>query len=106
MRFESDELGGLFEAIGWRVAAGANLPAHCRNSRWDFPASCTVVSVRSLAIFLGLKQFKIVADLLDLGVLVNAGQSVPLETALKVLQKYGYTVARLQGAPAIWGGEV
>jgi hypothetical protein len=41
-----------------------------------------------------LKPFNVVAELLKVGVLVNADQSVNLQTGLTLLKQYGYTVQR------------
>jgi hypothetical protein len=88
------EAYGPRQRVLWRVSAGPECPAHCRFGGWDFTGSCEEVSVRVLAKFLGMKPFQVVADLLKLGALVNAEQSVELETAFTLLQQYGYTVDR------------
>lgn len=85
---------GPAQPVVWRVLAGPERPAHCRFGGWDFCGSCEQVSVRALAKFLGLKPFKVVAELLKLGVLVNADQNVDLQPGFPVLQQYGYTVHR------------
>lgn len=50
------------------------------------------VPVRSLAIILHQKPFQVVADLLRLGILVNADDEVDLEIACKLLRQHGFTV--------------
>src|SRR5262247_1288261 len=82
------------QPIVWRVSAGAERPAHCRFGGWDFCGSCEQIPVRTLAKFLGLKPFKVVAELLKLGLLVDADQSVDLQTGFTLLQQYGYRVHR------------
>ena len=82
------------ERIAWVVSAGKARPAHCRYGGWQFTESCEEISVRTLSRFLGLKPFQVVAVLLDLGVLVHADRTVPLETAFTLLQRYGYTAER------------
>src|SRR5438045_873989 len=49
------------------------------------------VRVKFLATLLQVKPFK-VADLLNLGILANANQAVPFDTALELLRLHGYTV--------------
>jgi hypothetical protein len=80
--------------VAWRASAGPERPAHCRFVAWDFCGSCEQISVRAPAKFLGLKPFNVVAELLKVGVLVNADQSVNLQTGLTLLKQYGYTVQR------------
>ena len=52
------------------------------------------LSVRLLARVLSQEPSRVIADLLKMGVLVNATQSVPLETAFTLLRQYGYSVER------------
>jgi hypothetical protein len=52
------------------------------------------LSVRLLARVLGQEPFRVVAELLKMGVLTSATQSVPLETAFTLLRQYGYSVER------------
>jgi hypothetical protein len=47
-----------------------------------------------LARFLGQKPFEVVADLLKLGVFVNAGQAVNLDITFKLFRHHGYKVER------------
>ena len=51
-------------------------------------------SVRELAALLDQKPFKIIADLMGLGVFANVNQPLHFETASEVLKKYGYTAKR------------
>jgi Translation initiation factor IF-2, N-terminal region len=51
-------------------------------------------SVLQLAALLGRKPFRIVADLMDIGVFANVNQLLDFETISKVARKYGYTVRK------------
>jgi translation initiation factor IF-2 len=48
------------------------------------------VILKELATALGQRPFRIVADVLELGCLVFAGDAVDFETASKVAKKYGF----------------
>ena len=85
---------GLASLVGWRVTVAAGQPLRGAYSGWSIPESAEELSVRSLARFLGQTPFNVVADLLKLGVLVNADQNVQLEIAFTLLRQYGYTVER------------
>ena len=50
--------------------------------------------VRDLASAIGLKPFKIVADLLALGQFKNADEDVSFETASLIARKHGYRAQR------------
>ena len=54
-----------------------------------------VTLVADLAAFLGQKPFKIIADLMELGVFATLKQTVNFETVSKVAWKYGYTARKL-----------
>ena len=51
-------------------------------------------SVAEFAALLGQKPFKIVADLMGLGIFANVKQLVDFEAMRKVARKYGYLVKR------------
>lgn len=51
--------------------------------------------VTDLAAFLGQKPYKIIADLMELGVFVTVKQALNFETVSKIAWKYGYTAKRL-----------
>ena len=80
-------------AIGWRISAGENqtgLPS----GGLSLCESVEEIPVRMLARFLGQKPFEVVADLLKMGVLVNADQVVNLDTTFKLFRHHGYKVER------------
>lgn len=47
-------------------------------------------SVAHLAALLGQKPFKVIADLMELGVFASVKQLLPFETVAAVARKYGY----------------
>jgi hypothetical protein len=51
-------------------------------------------SVHELAVLLGQKPFKIITDLMRLGVFATAKQEVDFESVSKVLRAYGYAAKR------------
>jgi hypothetical protein len=51
--------------------------------------------VRELAELLGLKSFKVVADVLELGVFKHADELIDFSTAAGVAAKRGFAVERL-----------
>jgi len=53
------------------------------------------VVVGVLASALAQKPFKIIADLMEVGVFTNVRGAVAFETASKVACKYGYTTERI-----------
>jgi len=48
------------------------------------------IILKELAVALGQRPFRIVADVLELGRLVFAGDPVDFQTASKVAKKYGF----------------
>jgi hypothetical protein len=52
------------------------------------------VSIIELAMIVGKKPFKIIADLLQLGDFVSMKEDVDFETAAKLLRKYGLVAKR------------
>jgi translation initiation factor IF-2 len=48
------------------------------------------MSVKDLAVALQLKPFKVVADLIELGLFKSADDSVDFATASRVAQKHGF----------------
>lgn len=53
------------------------------------------VEVKELAGLLGTKPFKIVAELLDLGIFKHADELVDFPTAATVAQKHGYIAEKI-----------
>ncbi len=53
------------------------------------------VAVKDLAALLGRKPFQIVGDLVDVGVMAGAHQSISFEVAAKVAKKYGFDAKRI-----------
>jgi translation initiation factor IF-2 len=53
------------------------------------------IEVRELAVLLGLKPFKIVADVLELGIFKHADELLEFSTAATVAQKRGFVVERV-----------
>ena len=51
-------------------------------------------TVRELAVLLGQKPFKIIADLMELGVFANVNQPLGFEVISQVASKYGYVAKR------------
>jgi translation initiation factor IF-2 len=54
------------------------------------------IEVRDLAELLGLKPFKVVADVLELGIFKHTEELVDFSTAATVANKHGFTVERLR----------
>ena len=52
------------------------------------------MTARELAEMLKQKPFKIVADLMQLGIFATASQQIPFGAIIKVARLYGYTVKR------------
>lgn len=52
------------------------------------------IIVRELAVAIGLKPFEVIRDLMSMNIFVNLNQSVELDVATKVCQKYGFTFER------------
>lgn len=76
----------------WHVRP-ASPPATDGPRGWCITEPCPEeVRVTFLAMLLHVKPFKVVADLLNLGLLVDANQAVPFDTALELLRLHGYTV--------------
>jgi hypothetical protein len=50
------------------------------------------VRVKFLAMLLNVEPFKVVADLLNLGIFPSTEQTVPFEKALEFLRQHGYTI--------------
>ncbi len=53
------------------------------------------VEVKELARLLGLKPFKVVADLLEMEVFKDAAESIDFSTAATVAKKHGVVAKRL-----------
>ena len=53
------------------------------------------VVVKELAELLGLRPFKVVADILELGVFKHADEVIDFPTAALVAQKHGYVAERV-----------
>ncbi len=51
-------------------------------------------TVRELAVLLGQKPFKIIADLMELGVFANVNQPLDFEAISQVASRYGYVAKR------------
>jgi hypothetical protein len=51
-------------------------------------------TVRQLAVLLGQKPFRIIADAMQLGVFASANQSLGFEVTSKIVGKYGYVAKR------------
>jgi len=51
-------------------------------------------SVRELAALVNQKPFKVIADLMELGVFAPVNQELDFATVSKVLRKYGYSARR------------
>lgn len=83
------DLGTL---IAWRISPSPE--GRSRGQHELCLGESEELSVRLLARVLGQKPFEVVADLLKMGVLASATQSVPLETAFTLLRQYGYSVER------------
>lgn len=85
---------GARARVLWNATPG---PAHGseRPLRWCVTeGSPEMVTVKFLANLLRVKPFRVVADLLDLGIVANAEQSVSLETAFEVLRQHGYKIEK------------
>jgi hypothetical protein len=78
-------------AVAWRVSPPENQPGIPALSLCE---PVEEISVRMLARCLKTKPFEVVADLLKLGVLVNADQRLDLKTAFKLLRYRGYRIER------------
>ena len=53
------------------------------------------VVVKDLAQLLGLRPFKVVADVMELGVFKHADEAIDFPTAALVAQKHGYVAERV-----------
>ena len=53
------------------------------------------IEVKELAQLLGLKPFKVVADVLKLKIFKHADDLIDFSTAAKISNKHGYTVERI-----------
>jgi len=53
-----------------------------------------LVAVRDLAAAIGVKPFKVVADLLALGTFKNADEEIDFETAARIARQHGYRAER------------
>ena len=53
------------------------------------------VVVKELAELLGLRPFKVVADVMELGVFKHADEVIDFPTAALVAQKHGYVAERV-----------
>ena len=51
-------------------------------------------SVADLARLLGQKPFKVIADLMEVGVFANVNQFLSFETVCQVARKYGYAARK------------
>jgi hypothetical protein len=61
----------------------------------ELPAS---MLVKDLAQRLQMKPFKIIANLMEIGVFANVNQSLDFDTAARLLARYGFTAKRAGGA--------
>ena len=52
------------------------------------------ISLSELATLLGQKPFKIIADLMELGIFVSAKHLLDFETASQIATKYGFTLKK------------
>jgi hypothetical protein len=52
------------------------------------------MTVLDLADALKQKPFKIIADLMELGIFANLNQQIPFKAIADIAQKYGYTARR------------
>lgn len=52
------------------------------------------ITVSELAILLGQKPFKIIADLMEFGVFANVMDPLDFEVVSKIAMKYGFTVSK------------
>jgi len=52
------------------------------------------IYVRELAKLAGQKPFKIIADLMEIGIFANVNQNIGFETASRILKKYGIIAKR------------
>jgi len=77
--------------------------AHAKPIKWKQPPSpplqreITVpaqISVSELATLLGQKPFRIIADLMELGVFVNVMHLLGFDTASQIATKYGFTLKK------------
>ncbi len=76
----------------WHVRP-ASFPAADSPPGWCITEPCPEkVKVKFLATLLRVRPFKVVADLLSFGIVGNADQAVPFDTALQLLRLHGYTV--------------
>lgn len=53
------------------------------------------IEVRELAALLGLKPFKVVAEVLELGIFKHADELIDFSTAAKIGNQHGFAVERL-----------
>ena len=52
------------------------------------------ISVKELAELMGLKSFKVVADVMELGIFKHADELIDFPTAATVATKHGYVAGR------------
>jgi hypothetical protein len=52
------------------------------------------MTVRQLAAALKLKPYRIVADLVEIGILATVDHQIPFDVIAKVARKYGYTAKK------------
>ena len=62
----------------------------------------SLISVKKLAALLGRKSLQIIADLLQMNVVVSMNQLVPFEVAARVARKYGFVAQRAVGSPFMY----
>ena len=55
--------------------------------------------IKLLALILGKKIYRVIADLMELSVFANVNESVDFEIASKVLRKYGYQAKKRGASP-------
>ncbi len=56
---------------------------------------CEYIEVKELAELLGLKPFKVVADVLELGIFKHAEEFIDFPTAATIAQKHGFVAEKL-----------
>jgi Translation initiation factor IF-2, N-terminal region len=57
-------------------------------------SSTNYIEVKELADLIGLKAFKVVADVLALGILKYANELIDFSTAAAIARKHGFTVKK------------
>ena len=62
-------------------------------SRRIFVGDC--ISVKELAELMGLKPFKVVADVMELGIFKHAEELIDFPTAATVATRHGYVAGRI-----------